>query len=223
MPTVPIHVKPNAMEAREPLTPEEHQALQTLEETIRGRIDGFMEVGIALDSIRVRRLYRAEFETFENYVAQRWELARQRAYQIIDASVVANQFRSEGIELKNEAHAAVLACVPKDQRVKFYLTAEEKIRSAGEKLTAARIVQEMDPAIRESSSACRAYLPKPEATSTNAPKPIKAERFESVVENEMTRIATLIEQFPSPKHLLVIDDNLKYLRDLIEERMTIPV
>ena len=40
-------------------------------------------------TIRDRRLYKADFGTFEEYVEQRWEWGRTRAYQLIDAAAFA--------------------------------------------------------------------------------------------------------------------------------------
>lgn len=43
----------------------------------------FVEIGLALATIRDRRLYRAEFRTFEEYCRERWGFSRRRAYQLI--------------------------------------------------------------------------------------------------------------------------------------------
>jgi len=38
---------------------------------------------------RAERLYRAQFQTFEEYVEQRWEWNRDRAYRLIRAAELA--------------------------------------------------------------------------------------------------------------------------------------
>ncbi len=71
------------------LSDDEYSRLQHHEETIRQGMRTFLEVGSALLGIKEQRLYRAEFPTFEEYVSTRWNMAKSRAYQLIDASETA--------------------------------------------------------------------------------------------------------------------------------------
>jgi hypothetical protein len=48
----------------------------------------FVEIGLALATIRQRRLYRLEFATFEEYCRARWGFSRRRAYQLIASARV---------------------------------------------------------------------------------------------------------------------------------------
>lgn len=70
------------------LTVVERGSLRKLEATIEKGMATFIEVGIALKTIRDEQLYRESHKTFEKYVAERWGMARQRAYQLIDAAEV---------------------------------------------------------------------------------------------------------------------------------------
>jgi hypothetical protein len=45
----------------------------------------FWAAGKALQTIRDARLYREAYGTFEEYVAERWEMSRPQAYRLIDA------------------------------------------------------------------------------------------------------------------------------------------
>ena len=45
----------------------------------------FLEVGMTLKEIRDKRLYRQQYDTFEEYCARRWELSRPRSYQLCEA------------------------------------------------------------------------------------------------------------------------------------------
>lgn len=71
-----------------PLSEVEADTLATHEATIRAGLDTFVQVGTALAAIRDDRLYRTTHGTFEDYCAERWSLARSRAYQLIDAAAV---------------------------------------------------------------------------------------------------------------------------------------
>lgn len=72
----------------ERLTAEEESRLAELEQTIARGVQSFVETGRALLEVQQRRLYRAEFRTFEDYCRERWDLSRSRAYQLIDAATV---------------------------------------------------------------------------------------------------------------------------------------
>lgn len=67
------------------LSVQESRQLADLEATIERSAN---EVGQALLEIRDRRLYRAEFTTFENYCRERWQMERRHAYRLIDAAKV---------------------------------------------------------------------------------------------------------------------------------------
>lgn len=74
--------------SQDALTVTEKTQLDALEQVIeRGRAT-FIEVGNALLKIRDSRLYRAEFETFEDYCQARWGWTHRHANQLIAASNV---------------------------------------------------------------------------------------------------------------------------------------
>ena len=77
-------------EPLEPLSPSENTKLGHLEHIIENFRKSYYKAGAALAEIRDSRLYRATHASFEAYVAERWELSRPRAYELIDASRVAN-------------------------------------------------------------------------------------------------------------------------------------
>ena len=57
----------------------------------RAQRNAYYEIGLELAAIRDKKLYRAEFGTFEEYVEARWEWHRSRAYQLIDAASYAQK------------------------------------------------------------------------------------------------------------------------------------
>jgi len=68
------------------LLPGEAQQLKACEEIIKRGLKIFLEVGFALISIRDRRLYRAEFDTWEEYCQERFGITARRATQLCAAS-----------------------------------------------------------------------------------------------------------------------------------------
>lgn len=61
----------------------ERTDLANCEEVIDKGLRTFVEVGTALLTIRDRRLYRAQYGTFEDYCQERWGMSRQRANQLV--------------------------------------------------------------------------------------------------------------------------------------------
>jgi hypothetical protein len=62
--------------------------LSQAEQTIEIGLRAFWEAGKALLTIRDKKLYRADYETFENYCESRWRMDRTHAYRLIAASKV---------------------------------------------------------------------------------------------------------------------------------------
>jgi hypothetical protein len=73
---------------RASLTTREQRELGRAERTIARGLKSFLAVGMALKEIRDQRLYRQQYDTFEEYCIMRWELSRPRAYQLCAASEV---------------------------------------------------------------------------------------------------------------------------------------
>jgi hypothetical protein len=87
-PPVPAHDNGSIQRYRASLTTREHREFARAERTIATGLKSFLEVGMALKEIRDKRLYRQQFDTFEEYCVRRWELSRPRAYQLCAASEV---------------------------------------------------------------------------------------------------------------------------------------
>lgn len=75
-------------EAQASLTVDDARELWRCETVIERGLGVFVEVGNALQAIRDKRLYRAEYGTFEAYCRERWGISRPRAYQMVEASSV---------------------------------------------------------------------------------------------------------------------------------------
>lgn len=93
----------------------------------------FVEVGMALAELNEKRLYRAEFPTFEAFVADKFQLSRRRAYQMMEEAKVAKDIPS----LRNGAQARALASVEPDQREEVLVIAGESGKVTAASITAA--------------------------------------------------------------------------------------
>ena len=87
----------------------------------------FMEVGMALATIRDKRLYQAKYATFEDYCHQRWSLSRSRAYQLMAAADVVSTIVDTGLPAPaNEGQARELARVPAEKRAEVWRATVER-------------------------------------------------------------------------------------------------
>lgn len=70
-------------------TEQDETALRYNEQVIEDGLETYMKVGQALMEIRDNRLYRKEFQTFEEYCREKWGRSRRWANRIIKSSEVA--------------------------------------------------------------------------------------------------------------------------------------
>ncbi len=99
------------------LTSVECTELVQCEAVIERGLNTFVEVGTALLAIRDRRLYRAEFGTFEDYCRQRWGLVRRQADRLIQAAEMSDNLRPMGLILPiTERQARPLTGLPPEQQ-----------------------------------------------------------------------------------------------------------
>lgn len=96
-----------------PLDESERGRKRELERVVDENMVGFVAVGEALAEIRTLKLYRPH-ETFEEYVAQRFEMSRQRAYQLMAAAAARGNVNNCGHSIlpANEAQARPLTLLP---------------------------------------------------------------------------------------------------------------
>jgi hypothetical protein len=98
------------------LTADEKKTLASCETTIRAGLKSFYNVGRALADIRSGRLYRAAFSTFDAYAADKWDMTRQRATQLIASWRIHEQLQSYGFKVlpTTESQCRPFAKVPED-------------------------------------------------------------------------------------------------------------
>ena len=96
------------------LTPPESLRLKQLEQIVKKGLDTFVEVGAALKEIQDKKLYRAEYESFEKYCRAEWGKSYGWAWRMIESSDVQKTLPS--VKVPNEATARELAKIPPARR-----------------------------------------------------------------------------------------------------------
>jgi hypothetical protein len=86
-----VNVSVEEIEAAQRLSEAERARLVELEATIAAGVRSFTQTGWALAEIRDSRLYRERYATFEAYTLAEWGFRRSYAYEIMQASEVAEQ------------------------------------------------------------------------------------------------------------------------------------
>lgn len=130
-----------------PLDSTEQAQLIACEKIIEKGYNTFIEVGNALFEIRNNKLYREKHSTFEEYCKGKWQIKRQRAYELMEAATIVNGLTE--ISDKNnsedpnsitlnirESHAAALAKIPQELRNDVWQKAVEKQQTSGKAITA---------------------------------------------------------------------------------------
>ncbi|HOR01505.1 MAG TPA: DNA methyltransferase [Anaerolineae bacterium] len=119
------------------------RTLAECESVIERGLATFVEVGQALMEIRERRLYREQYETFEDYCRERWGLGQSRVYQMMDATRVVEVLKSSTmVELPlpaNERQARELVPLLRQDEAKVIEVWRELREQYGEEVTAARV------------------------------------------------------------------------------------
>ena len=86
----------------------EREELANCEKAIDTLRTAFWVAGQALRTVRAARLYRETHSTFEEYVADRWEMSRPQAYRLMDAAPLAERLSPIGDTRLNEAQVREL-------------------------------------------------------------------------------------------------------------------
>jgi hypothetical protein len=166
-------------EGNNALSPAEVQTLEHYEQIITQGFKTFVEVGQALMAIRDQHLYRQSYQTFEDYLRQRWDLSRPYAYQLMDASmVVENVSAVADIAPVNEAQARPLTTLPAEQQREIWQEAVETAPPSG---ITAKHVQE---------TVKRVKAPGTTPPKTTTPKPFakRGPAFAKLMELGMTML-----------------------------------
>jgi hypothetical protein len=147
-------------EVGEPLSPSEVQTLERYEQIIAQGFQTFVDVAHALMAIREQRLYRQSYATFEEYLRQRWDLSRPRAYQLIDAAQVVDAVSTMvDIVPVNERQARPLASLPAEQQREVW---QEVVETAPPTGITAKHVQTTVKRVKERTTLQTPKRPEPQ-------------------------------------------------------------
>ena len=138
-----------------PLEEHEQTTRQELEAIIQEGLDTYLTVGTALYQIRDAKLYRSTHLSLKAYLAERFEIGRQRAYQLMEAAQVVNALMAEVqntdddtnvaiVMPKKESHASALADVPKEQRKRVWDEVKKDEERTGKAITAKKISEKAE-------------------------------------------------------------------------------
>ena len=107
---------------------EERNELERCEVVIKQGLKTFVEVGQALMLIRDKRLYRAEFGTFEKYCREKWKMGRRHANRLIDSTKVVENINNK-VKPKNESQTRPLVQLDKIEQNQVWDTILKKYKS----------------------------------------------------------------------------------------------
>ncbi len=111
--------------APEPLTDEQHDKFQKLEDQISDNLSSSFKLAAALAQIHDEKLYREEFDTFEEYCKKRWDYSRSYCERLAKMHGVVTdlkKYEDNQVFPSNELQARVFVPLKKDQRIKLLET-----------------------------------------------------------------------------------------------------
>jgi hypothetical protein len=119
-----------------------YRPLATLEKVIQEGQLAYVEVGKALQEIQKEKLYKKEYNTFEEYCEKRWGFSREAAYNYIGAAGVAENVHAHTQNPPSIAQAQLLRALDPDQqkevakRVDFANTTVKELKTKIDKVRA---------------------------------------------------------------------------------------
>jgi hypothetical protein len=144
--------KSASVQALSILTAAEVRELVACEEVIGKGWDTFINVGRSLTTIRDKRLYRADFESFEMYCRHKWHYGKSHAYRLIGAAEVISCLSPVGdIPLpRHEAQVRPLLGLKADEVRAVW---REVVIKAGDKNATAKLVKDTVARLRLGATA----------------------------------------------------------------------
>lgn len=115
---------------------EERNELERCEVVIKQGLQTFVEVGQALMLIRDKRLYRAEYGTFEDYCNDKWQLGRNFVNKTIAASKVVANLGLGTIVPKTETQARPLTKIEPELQSEVW---QETVNRHGDNITQKKV------------------------------------------------------------------------------------
>jgi phage N-6-adenine-methyltransferase len=154
-----------------PLIPDEQRRFAELEHLIEQNMQGFMRVGLALLEISRLKFFREDYDSFEDYLEERWGFGERQGYFMIEAAEVATN-------IQQLAPGCPLPTAPRQLRGMGELSPEDQVavwkdacsRIGGDLVPPARVV-------KEALDDYRAKMPPPEESGKRRRgRPLKSEQ-----------------------------------------------
>lgn len=126
----------------------EAKELKRLEDIIATGLRTFIEVGVALVEIRESRLYRGQYESFDDYCRERWGMSKTHANRLIASASTVNALGDVEVLPANEAQVRPLTLLPPDRQKEAWEKAVQTVGGVG-KITAAVVQQVVEDMLRD--------------------------------------------------------------------------
>jgi protein gp37/ribosomal protein L12E/L44/L45/RPP1/RPP2 len=91
--------------SKDTLTTSERARFDELEAVIQDGLDAFIEVGNALAEVKEERLWREDYDSWNDYTQERWELAGSTAYQRIHAAQTNGRLKEADVKPPSSTRA----------------------------------------------------------------------------------------------------------------------
>jgi hypothetical protein len=119
---------------------DESHELERCEVVIKQGLNTFIEVGEALFIIRDKRLYRREFNTFEDYCQEKWALSKPYVNRIIAASQTFTNLAPIGVILPNtESQVRPLTSLEPEIQKEVWKEVVKQSEETRQPITAAKV------------------------------------------------------------------------------------
>lgn len=137
-----------AVSEKSSLTQSEQQEFKRLDQIARDGFEGMVDAGLALEQIRAKRLYRAEYKTFREYCDTFLDLTPQYVGRLISAGKVLGEMETfvskNGLELELPKAEAVLRELKPVKAVSDRVAVYQKaLAAAGKPPTAIEVAVEV--------------------------------------------------------------------------------
>ena len=86
--------KPSSMEVMKLLSKEEQEKLAELEAVVDRHLKSFLEVVVALLTIKREALWRANYNSWEDYIETKWKMSRQHGHRLIQAGEIMEKVKN---------------------------------------------------------------------------------------------------------------------------------
>ncbi len=206
------------------LTIEEKSRLRDCEKIISIGLHAFVEVGNALIEIRNQKLYRVNFQTFEHYCRERWQLKRQRAYEMMEAAEIVQSLHDSLSEISDklpqkESHAAQLVKIPVEERPKVWKEIIDNCEILHQPVTAKRIAEAIHSHknhIQVADEGLRILIPLPPESLPNTnkqeDKKISEEQYLEIIKKIKAKIINA-----TPREIMVQVSGKWLIRNQLSE------